>query len=73
MTSHVMTDLVVLDEATSALDNLTESVVMKNAVEQVKNATVIAIAHRLASIREFDRIDSRIQTINRNCLQKTCG
>lgn len=49
-------DLVVLDEATSALDNLTESIVIKNVIEQVGNATVIAIAHRLASINGFDRI-----------------
>ena len=25
-------------------------------MEQIKHATVIAVAHRLASIREFDRI-----------------
>ena len=49
-------DLVVLDEATSALDNLTESVVIKNVTEQVGNATVIAIAHRLAAISGFDKI-----------------
>lgn len=49
-------DIVVLDEATSALDNVTESIVMKNVLEQVRNATVIAIAHRLSSISEFDRI-----------------
>ncbi len=49
-------DIVVLDEATSALDNVTEGIVMKNVLEQVKHATVIAVAHRLTSIREFDRI-----------------
>lgn len=49
-------ELVVLDEATSALDNLTESIVVKNVMEQIGNATVIAIAHRLASISGFDRI-----------------
>ncbi|MBD5515871.1 MAG: ATP-binding cassette domain-containing protein [Lachnospiraceae bacterium] len=49
-------DLVVLDESTSALDNLTESIVIKNVTEQVGNATVIAIAHRLASISGFDKI-----------------
>lgn len=49
-------DIVVLDEATSALDNLTESIVMKNVLEQVNNAMVIAIAHRLTSINGFDRI-----------------
>lgn len=49
-------ELVVLDEATSALDHLTESIVMKNVVEQVGNATVIAIAHRLTAVKGFDRI-----------------
>ena len=49
-------EIVVLDEATSALDHMTEGIVMKNVLEQIKHATVIAVAHRLASIREFDRI-----------------
>lgn len=49
-------EIVILDEATSALDNLTESIVMRNVMEQVSKATVIAIAHRLTSIRGFDRI-----------------
>lgn len=49
-------DIVVLDEATSALDNVTEGVVMKNVLAQINHATVIAVAHRLASIRKFDRI-----------------
>lgn len=49
-------EIVVLDEATSALDNVTEGVVMKNVLAQINHATVIAVAHRLASIREFDRI-----------------
>ena len=48
--------IVVLDEATSALDNVTESIVMKHVLKQVNHATVIAIAHRLASISDFDRI-----------------
>ncbi|MDE6053885.1 MAG: ATP-binding cassette domain-containing protein, partial [Lachnospiraceae bacterium] len=49
-------EIVVLDEATSALDNVTESIVMKNALAQVKHATVIAIVHHLTSISGFDRI-----------------
>ena len=53
---HCLPHIVVLDEATSALDNVTESIVMKNVLEQIKYATVIAVAHRLTSIREFDRI-----------------
>lgn len=49
-------EIVILDEATSALDNVTESIVMKNVLEQINQATVIAVAHHLTSIREFDRI-----------------
>lgn len=49
-------DIVVLDEATSALDNVTEGIVMKNVLERLKHATVIAVAHRLSSISGFDRI-----------------
>lgn len=49
-------EIVVLDEATSALDNVTEHIVMKNVLAQVKDAAVIAIAHRLTSICDFDKI-----------------
>ncbi len=49
-------ELVILDEATSALDNLTEEAVMQEVVEQLKNQTIIAIAHRLNSIAGFDKI-----------------
>ena len=48
--------IVILDEVTSALDNVTESIVMKNVLEQINQAAVIAVAHHLTSIREFDRI-----------------
>lgn len=49
-------DIVVLDEATSALDHVTESVVMKNVLEKLDHATVIAVAHRLSSVSGFDKI-----------------
>ena len=49
-------ELVVLDEATSAMDNLTEENVMKAVMHKLQEKTVIAIAHRLSSIAEFDRI-----------------
>ncbi len=49
-------ELIVLDEATSALDNVTEHLVMQNVLERAAHATVIAVAHRLASIRGFDRV-----------------
>lgn len=49
-------ELVILDEATSAMDNLTEENVMKAVIQELKDKTVIAIAHRLNSIAGFDRI-----------------
>ncbi len=49
-------ELVILDEATSAMDNLTEERVMKAVMHKLQEKTVIAIAHRLNSIADFDRI-----------------
>ena len=44
----------IFDEATSAIDNLTEETVMKNVMSLLSGKTVIAIAHRLDSIKSFD-------------------
>lgn len=49
-------NLVIFDEATSAIDNLTEEIVMKNVMDLLVGKTVIAIAHRLDSIKTFDNI-----------------
>ena len=49
-------NLVILDEATSAMDNLTEEAVMNEVVHLLSGKTVLAIAHRLSSIKGFDRI-----------------
>jgi len=48
--------IIILDEATSAIDNLTEESVMKNVIALLKGKTVIAVAHRLDSIKAFDSI-----------------
>ena len=48
--------MIIFDEATSAIDNLTEEAVMKNVMDLLKGKTVIAIAHRLDSIKGFDNI-----------------
>jgi len=48
--------IVILDEATSAIDNLTEETIMKNVMLLLNGKTVIAIAHRLDSIKSFDNI-----------------
>jgi len=48
--------IIILDEATSAMDNITEKLVMENVVNQLKNKTLIIIAHRLETIKNVDII-----------------
>ncbi|MDP4119590.1 MAG: ABC transporter ATP-binding protein [Bacillota bacterium] len=47
---------IILDEATSALDVKTESDITKTIFELKKDATIIVISHRFASIRNCDKI-----------------
>lgn len=49
-------EITILDEATSALDNLTEKAVMRETIGTLSSKTVIAVAHKLSSIADFDRI-----------------
>lgn len=48
--------IIILDESTSAIDNLTEEVIIKHLLNDMKDQTIISIAHRLTSIVDFDRI-----------------
>lgn len=48
--------LLILDEATSALDAESESLVQQALERLTRNRTVLAIAHRLATLRNCDRI-----------------
>ncbi len=48
--------IVILDEATSAMDNITEEHVMARVMRHLRGRTVVAIAHRLGSIADFQRI-----------------
>jgi len=48
--------ILILDEATSALDTETETIIQKALSDLAKDRTTLVIAHRLATIRNSDRI-----------------
>ncbi|MBP7769144.1 ABC transporter ATP-binding protein [Candidatus Saccharibacteria bacterium] len=49
-------DLLILDEATSALDSKTEKLVQDSLEKLWKDKTVVAIAHRLSTLNNVNRI-----------------
>lgn len=48
--------ILILDEATSALDSESEKYIQASIRELMKSKTVIAIAHRLSTLKEMDKI-----------------
>ncbi|WP_135557039.1 ABC transporter ATP-binding protein [Paenibacillus cymbidii] len=59
--------VVLLDEATSTLDNTSEAEVQKAFGSLLHGRTVVAVAHRLSTVKDFDRIavieDGRVAEI----------
>ncbi|MDM5234030.1 ABC transporter ATP-binding protein [Lysinibacillus pakistanensis] len=48
--------ILILDEATSALDTETEMIIQQSLTKLAENRTTLVIAHRLATIRNADRV-----------------
>lgn len=49
-------EVIVFDEATSALDNQTEAAILRTFQTLKGHKTLIVIAHRLSTVRDFDRL-----------------
>ncbi len=48
--------IIVLDEATAALDNISEQQLKKALDNLLKGRTTVAVAHRLSTIEDYDRV-----------------
>ena len=53
---YTNSDVLILDEATSALDIKTEEQVVNSITKNNKDVTIIAISHRLSTLKNYERI-----------------
>ncbi|OJU06402.1 MAG: multidrug ABC transporter ATP-binding protein [Rhizobium sp. 63-7] len=70
--------ILVLDEATSALDSEVEAAIQENLFALMEGKTVIAIAHRLSTLTEMDRLvvldhGTVVETGNHEALVRSGG
>ncbi len=48
--------ILIMDEATSALDSITEKAIQRTLTQEMRDKTVIVVAHRLSTVAQLDRI-----------------
>lgn len=48
--------ILILDEATSALDSDSEAIIQRALTDLMRGRTVLAVAHRLSTVSNFDRV-----------------
>ncbi|WP_143306393.1 ABC transporter ATP-binding protein [Chitinophaga vietnamensis] len=48
--------VLILDEATSAIDSYKEQLILQNIIDRYRSKIVIAISHRLSTVRDLDEI-----------------